>query len=59
VSAHEPSCSSLSGGSCDCIVLEEAMIERASRPSPADLIRKAKAKGLITGVYNYAQAAQP
>ena len=45
---HEPNCSYLTGGQCDCIAAEEALIERASMPDPAELIRRAKARGLIT-----------
>jgi len=42
---------------CTCADIEEEMVVRASRPSPADLIRAAKSRGLITGVQHYSGTA--
>lgn len=40
-------------GVCDCGLLEEQLVMQASRPSPAELIRRGKAKGLINSVPSY------
>lgn len=37
---------------CVCEVIEDEEIARASRPSPADLLRKAKEKGLVQPAAN-------
>lgn len=47
---------------CICEQLENAMIEKASFTSPADLLRAARAKGLLQGaaVFDYGgQTATP
>jgi hypothetical protein len=42
------------GGICTCEGIEDAIVAQASRPSPAELIRRAKAKGLIQPKQAYA-----
>lgn len=50
---HWPGCLAADGGTCTCDALEAEQIARATRPTPAELIREAKAKGLISNAYNY------
>ena len=38
---------------CQCEAIEDALVARSARRSPAQLIRDAKAKGLIKGVVGY------
>lgn len=54
VATHHPDCTV---DPCICEQLEDAMIEEASMPSPAELIRRARQRGLIKGsvVYDYGQ----
>lgn len=54
--AHWPGCPVNDGlAQCKCAELELEIVDRATRPSPAELIRQARAKGLISGVYQYDQ----
>jgi hypothetical protein len=48
---HLPVCpaATVAGAACICERLENIQIETASRPTAAELIRRAKSRGSITG----------
>jgi hypothetical protein len=56
---HERACPANSGGHCECFAAEENLIARASRPSPAELIRRMKASGSLKGVHVYSNTKTP
>lgn len=53
--AHRSGCPKRTdpSGHCECDALDEAMIVQASRPSAAELVRRAKAQGLIKRAQPY------
>ena len=56
--AHLPGCPKRThtDAHCQCEAIEDRMIQRASVPSPAELIRRAKQKGLLKPTQAYGPA---